>query len=423
MQIALQNSARKTLFLGSCWLLLAGYSSLCMKIFLAAHFSEQPDLASLQRAATLEPGNADYQYTLGRYYLLARQEPGTALPFFQSAVALNPHKALYWFDLSTTYQVLGDHNEQNHALENALLADPRTPDIAWQAANLYWVEGRPDKALHEFRVVAENDPSLTAAALERCWRIRPDVGALLTYAVPHRADVYSTFLTFLISINEAPAASRVWSEMAQLQQPIESRRVFEYVRYLVDRRDVDLARLVWTQAANLAGLSAYEPSPENLAVNGDFSLAMLNGGFDWLYESVPGVSLALDPTESHSGQRSLAITFDSGGLEDAGIRQWVPVEPNTGYSISVYFKSEGIEGAGGPRFVVQDRFSGDTLFSSDELKGAEFWKEVAGNFTTGPDAKLLVLRVQRVPAGQAIRGRLWIDGVRLVQQSPTEGGA
>ncbi len=149
---------------------------------------------------------------------------------------------------------------------------------------------------------------------------------------------------------------------------------------------------------------------------------MLNGGFDWLYEKSPDVSLALDPTEPHSGQSSLSIAFDSRGIEDAGIRQLIPVEPNARYEFSAYFKAENMQGAGGPRFTIQDQFTGTAYFASDELKNADFWKRVGGAFDTAPDAKLVVLRIQRVPAGNAIRGKLWIDGIRLVQEQLAEDG-
>jgi hypothetical protein len=150
-------------------------------------------------------------------------------------------------------------------------------------------------------------------------------------------------------------------------------------------------------------------------VNGDFSLPVLNGGFDWLYEKSSDVALALDPTESHSGHRSLSIIFDSRGMEDAGIRQLIPVEPHTEYEFSAYFKSEDIQGAGGPRFLLEDHFTRANYFASEELKDANVWKQVTGTFSTGPDTTLLVLRIQRVPAGNAIRGKLWIGGVRLAQ--------
>jgi hypothetical protein len=209
--------------------------------------------------------------------------------------------------------------------------------------------------------------------------------------------------------------------LVQLQTPVSTRYVFGYVRYLIDHRQIDHAGRVWRDAVNLAGLSAYQPSPANLVVNGDFSMPVLNGGFDWLYGSVPGVALAIDVTESHSAQQSLSIVFDSGGLEDAGIRQLIPVEPHSDYEFSAYFKSENLEGAGGPRFVLQDVSTGSSLFSSDELKGADFWKQVGGTFTTGPDTNLLVLRLARVPPNNAIRGKLWIDGVKLVRKQLLAG--
>jgi hypothetical protein len=426
MKIALQSPARKTIFLGACLTFTAVYIGLVSREFLADHFSRKLDIASLRRAARLEPGNAEYQYRLGHYFLQTQNDPETAAQFLRSATALNPHNAAYWLDLSRAYR-RANSDRQIDALQHAIAADPSTPEVAWDAANFYWALGETDKALQEFRVVVENDPYLPAAALERCWRIKPDVEALLLHVVPRNADAYSTFLDFLISKNEAVAASRVWTQMVQLQHPVEMRYVFAYVRYLIDRRDVAQAHLAWRQAASLCDLSGYQPSPENLVVNGDFGLPVLNGGFDWLYDKSSDVALALDPTESHSGHRSLSIVFDSGGMEDAGIRQLIPVKPNTEYEFSAYFQSEGIQGAGGPRFLLEDHFTRAKYFASEELKDANIWKQVEGKFSTGLDTELLVLRIQRVPAGNAIRGKLWIAGVHLaqrhvIQEQTTAGG-
>jgi len=420
MQIALHSPARKIIFLGACLSLTAVYVGLTARAFVADRLSQQLDFASLQMAARLAPGNAEYQYRLGRYFLQTQDSPETAEPFLKSAVALNSHNASYWFELSRAYQRLASPDQQKDALQHAIAADPSTPDVAWDAANLYWSWGETDRALQEFRVVLENDPYLPAAALDRCWRIKPDVNALLQDVVPPRADTYSTFLDFLISRNEPAAAASVWTQIVQIQQPIEMRYVFDYVRYLIERREVGQAHQAWRQAASLCDLLGYQPSPENLVVNGDFSQPVLNGGFDWRYEKLSDVSLALDPTESHSGHRSLSIIFDSRGIEDAGIRQLVPVEPNTKYEFSAYFKSEGPEGAGGPRFLLQDQFTATDYFASEELKDADFWKQVSGTFNTGPNTKLLILRIQRVPAGNAIRGKLWIDGVRLAKVHPAQ---
>ena len=403
------------------------YIGLVSREFFADYFSTKLDLPSLRLAARLEPHNAEYQYRLGEYFLQNQHEPKTAVPFFKSATALNPQKARYWLELSRVYQRLVNVDQQKDALQHAIAADPSTPDVAWDAANFYWARGETDQALREFRVVLESDPYLPPAALERCWRIKPDVDFLLGDVVPGNAEVYSSFLDFLVSRNEPAAAAKVWTKMAQLQQTVDPRHVFDYVRYLIDRRDVEQAHQAWRQAATLSDLSGYQPSPENLVINGDFSLPVLNGGFDWQYDKLSDVSLALDPTESHSGHRSLSIIFDSRGTEDAGIRQLIPVEPNTKYEFSAYFKSEGLEGAGGPRFLLEDRFTGENYFASEELKDEGFWKPVSGTFATGPATKLVLLRIQRVPAGNAIRGKLWIGGVRLahaslVQEQNAAGG-
>jgi hypothetical protein len=394
------------------------YCGFTLAEFLAAHFSRKVDLVSLQRATRLQPGNADYQYRMGRYFWLVQRSPEPAAQSYRAAVALNPHKARYWFDLAAVYQFLGDTAGQKDALERAIVADPATPDVAWEAANLYLVQGETDKALREFRVVLANDPYLPPAALQLCWRVKPDVDALLRDVVPPNA--YVSFLDLLVSKKETGGAAKVWAQLAQLRQPIETRYVFDYMRYLIGQREVDQANSVWQQAASLCGLSAYQQSAENLVINGDFGLTVLNGGFDWLYHASNGISLAIDPTQFHQGHRSLLISFDTDkrGIEDAGVRQLIPVQPNSAYNFSAYFRSENIEGAGGPRFAIQDVYSETIYFASDPLKDADSWQEVTGTFTTGAETKLLVLRVQRFPADRPIKGKLWIDGVSLVPAAP-----
>ncbi len=421
MHIALHSPWRKVAFLGTSLLLCTAYLSYSTREFLSAHFSEQANLPSLEQAVALEPTNASYWNLLGRYHLFVNQEPLAAVPLLQSAVKLNPHRADYWVDLSIAYQLLGQSEQQIVAIQNAISAEPRTPEVNWQAANLYWAIGDAETALHEFGIVALSDASLLAPTLESCWRIRPDANALLDHVLPVRADVYSGFLEFLISKNEAVGSAAVWERLAQLHSPVGTRYVFGYIHYLIGRGDVAQAARVWRDAASMAGLSAYQPSAENLVVDGDFSLPVLNGGFDWLYQTMPGVTLAIDPAERHSGQQSLSIAYYSTGLEDTGIQQLIPVEADSEYDFSAYFKSENLEGAGGPEFLLQDAFRGITYFSSAELKDSELWKQVSGTFRTSAESKLLLLRVARIPAYNAIRGRLWIDGVRLIKNRAAAG--
>jgi tetratricopeptide (TPR) repeat protein len=414
MRIAL-SPGRRTLLLAASSAVVLAYLAFSLTDYLAACFAQRTDLASLQRAVRLQPWNAEYRDRLGRHFFFQENSPDNAIRSYLSAVSLNPHQPRYWVDLANAYQVQGSAQQESDALERALRAGPTSTTVAWDAANLYAVMGDTGPALQRLRIVLEHDPYLPPAALQLCWRIKPDIDVLLRDVVPPIATVNTSFLEFLTSRKETESAARVWTQLAALLQPVERRYVFDYMRYLIGRQEVDQARLVWEQAANLSGLAAYQPSPENLIVNGDFSLSVLNGGFDWLYRQSSDVSFALDPTQSHAGHRSLLINFDARALEDAGIHQLITVQPNEKYDFSAFFKADDIQGAGGPRLAIQDLYTGRTYFSSDDLKDSTSWKQVSGMFTTGSETKLLIFRVQRVPARSPIRGKLWIDDLRLVQ--------
>ncbi len=389
------------------------YVLLAARLFVGSLFDEKAEIASLQRAITLDPWNADYRNHLGRYFSLVARDPGAAIAPFRAAEQLDPHAARYWFDLASAYQVLGDVSHQTEALEHAIQADPTTPDVAWEAANFYLVQGDEANALREFRVVLQNEPTLADPAIQFCLRINPDVDTLLRDVVPPRSEAYIAFLNLLMRKQETAGTAKVWAAMMATPQTFELRYVNEYLQYLLNHKDVDQARLVWQQAAPRFGLSAYVPSGRNLIVNGDFNLDVLNGGFDWQYDKQQSVTLTLDPSDFHSGHRSLLITFDGPGVTDAGIRQFVAVQPNTTYDFSAYYKNGEIEGAGAPHFTIQDVYTREVLYDSDELKEAGFWKSATGEFTTGADTKLVILHIRRLPEGSPIRGKLWVDDFHL----------
>ena len=310
---------------------------------------------------------------------------------------------------------LGESESEQRSLRRALEVDSHTPEIAWDAANLYLALGAINQAMREFQVVFENDATLTWPAIRTCWKIRPDIDYLLANVVP--PVVYPATLEFLIANGETAAASRVWEQISSAQQPMERKDLFGYVRYLILHHEVAQAARVWQQAAGMPALQAYQPSSENLLVNGDFSLDILNGGFDWVYQKTEGVLLALDPSETHSSARSLRITFDGPGIRDAGISQVIAVEPHTSYEFSAFYKASDMDGAGGMVFAVQDAYKETPLFMSEELRDADFWKKTGGAFTTADDSQLVMVRVVRVPSDSPIRGKLWIDGLQLVQSN------
>jgi len=390
----------------------AAYLVLTTTQFLAAQFSKSSRSSYLRKAIKLDPWNAEYRNHIGRFGLLVQQSPAKALPWLQSATSLNPNRSAYWLDRTIAEDLIGEFDSERKSLDRVSKSNPRSSNVAWQVANLYLSQSVIESAFREYRKVLENDPMLAPQALQICWRTRPDINFLVQNVVP--ATAYEQFLNFLLSSNESNAAAKVWDRIVSLQQPVERRYLFDYLRYLVNHRDPVQASRVWQEAAGLSDLAAYQPSEENLLVNGDFSLSILNNGFDWTYQKSSAVSLAIDPDESYSKSRSLRIVFQGPGLEDAGIRQFVSVEPDTEYAFSGYYKAAEMDGAGAPEFAIQDFYSGSKLFMSDGLRNTKSWTNVNGSFTTPPETHLLELRVARVPANRPIRGKLWIDDLKLV---------
>jgi tetratricopeptide (TPR) repeat protein len=417
MKIDFHSPARKWLtavILLACAVVYLGLSA---REFVAAWLGSRPEISSLQRAAWLDPGNAEYRNHVGRYYDLVARDPVAAIGQYKTAVQLNPHSARYWFDLASAYQVLGDTTNQASALERAIQADSMTPDVAWEAGNLYLVKGDTEKALHEFSVVLANDTSLASTAIQYCWRIDPDVDSLLRDVVPPNVDAYLAFMTLLETKQETAGAIKVWDALVKTRQPFEQRRSNDFFQYLIMHKEVDAATRVWQETADRFGLTAFLPSPNNLIVNGSFSLDTINAGLDWQHQKQASVQLTLDPSDYHSGPRSLLINFDGPGIHDAGIYQLVPVQPNTTYEFSAYYKNGEMDGAGGPHFTIQDMYSQAIYYESDELKDAGYWKSVTGVFTTPVDAKLLVVHIRRVPEGSPIRGKVWVDDLRLTRKN------
>jgi tetratricopeptide (TPR) repeat protein len=391
--------------------------------FAAEWLASRPQLTSLRAAVRLDPGNADYHRRLGRYYDVIALDPAPAMEQYQAAVRLNPHNARYWLDLASVYQVRDDIENQTHAMKRAVEVDPTSPKVAWEAANLYMSRDQTAAALHEFHVVMEGDPYLPETAMRMCWRMSPDVDLLLKEVIPARIDSYLAFLSLLMSKEQTPGTIKVWDALIGLHQPIEMQPVFNYIRYLLLHKAPDDASLAWREAASLLALNAYLPSSNNLIVNGDFHLDVLNGGFDWQHQKRGSVSLALDTTEFHAGHRSLSITFDGPGVADAGVYQVIAVQPNTADQFSAYYRNGDMEGAGGLHFSLEDLYTAHSYFLSDELKFGSVWKNVSADFTTDPDTKVLVLRIQRLPAGSPLRGKLWIDDFRLVAKQAAEGSS
>src|SRR3984893_4948515 len=231
MPIELRSPLRKFSFAGVSLVLVGLYLYLALGAYLASHLAASPTLSNLNKAARLEPSNAEYRELLGRNLALLGANLDDAIVSYRMAVHLNPYVARYWLDLAGAYQVAGRTSEQEQSVDHAVEADPTTPHVAWEAANFYLVQGDQERALRSFRVVLANDPDAVDSALQLCWRATRDANQILDRALPRRPELYLSFLRLLISEQEVAAAENVWNHLIALNQAFPTKLAFPYFQF------------------------------------------------------------------------------------------------------------------------------------------------------------------------------------------------
>ncbi|MCI0354663.1 MAG: hypothetical protein L0099_06455 [Acidobacteria bacterium] len=413
MQAGLESPLRKLTFLAICCLLVFLYAARAWRTARAAWAARTQQISGWERAATLEPGNAEHWQNLGRSYTLVLHDLARGRTCYETATSLNPYKARYWLDLALAHQLSGEVQQENRALERALAAEPTTPNVAWEAANLYVVQGNWEPALPLFRIVLQRDPSLRRQALELALRANRDVNQLLDQVVPPSLPVYVDFLNLLVRRKDDAAAGAVWERLLALGQPVPIPSALPYLNLLLGQQQADRARQAWQDLARVNPALSRHIAPDNLVTNGSFEGDILGSGLDWRVRAGAGTELAVDEEHAHSGNRSLRMRFNGANIGPVGLAQVAPVQPASGYSFAAYVKTDGVEGVNGPRLQIVDAATGATLFLSDELSGTQSWRAVLGEFSTGAQVRVVMLRVARVPAFGQARGTLWLDTVRI----------
>jgi tetratricopeptide (TPR) repeat protein len=406
------NVAVRWVILVAALAIAALYLHVVSRVYRAGVWAEDSTPENLKTAVQLEPANADYRYRRGRYALLNQDFP-SAIAGLESAIALNPFDARFWLDLASAKLATGDLDGTRQALFRALQVDPTTPEVVWQTANYELVQGDTELAIRRFHQLVENDPDTLLAVLNVCWRATQDADLIAQKVLPARPEAYFTFIRLLQNKGRPQAVAAVWSQLIALGQPFPAQLAFPYLDYLISQGELAEAQQAWKQLGLLnPALRDYVPS-SNQIVNGGFELDLLNGGLDWRYSAQAGASPIIDLTRAHTGHRSLAINFD-GSPEDSGVFQFVPVRGNTRYRFSGFMMAEDLQTISPPRFSVLGLRGNKPYVLTDGVTGSTDWQELQGEFTTGPEDDLLLVRILRAPRQRLIRGKIWVDDVSLV---------
>jgi hypothetical protein len=362
------------------------------------------------------PDNAAFPHLLGLRLSASDQDDDGAIANLRKAVTLNPNSGRYWLDLASVYQVTGNIEKQNEAVQSALDAEPGNPEVAAEAAQFFLVAGDADRAFPLFRQALGKNPQAAKAILLLCWSETRDANLLLAKAIPASPEPQLAFLRMLTEQKETTAANQVWQHLVGSHSSFQPQRSFFYFDYLLKEHEIARFDRAWHELARVSpNLQAYLPN-ENLMVNAGFEQPLLNSGFDWRYEPADHIAAGIDDKVAHSGTHSLSLSYDGNPAYDAGWTQFVPVQSNTDYEFSAWIKSDNVTSSSGPRIAIVDAYSGANLLLTDDVLDTHPWQEIKGSLRVPAQTELLAVKIVRAPANTRIRGRIWIDDLRLVKR-------
>ncbi len=414
MRVRLDSKAAKLITIAATVLLLAPYSFVAWSRYRAARASEHDDRGSLELAIRLEPGDAGYQERLGRYMLFVEQDAPTALVHFNAAAEINPNSARNWLGVAQSQLILGNSNAALQAIDRALEVDPTTPAVSWEAANLLLTLGQTQRAMQRFRLTLANDPTMVWQCLQLIRRIdSPAEAARL--ALPPDPAIYASFISLLLQSGDLQNAKLVWDELVGLKKSFDPRLSFPLLGGVIASGDLDSATRIWKDLAKVDPEVARLSKGDNLIHNASFEYNVLNGGFDWVLPATatPDPLLQTDVSVAHEGTRSLMASFDGTRPPELGIAQLVVLDGKSRFRFTGYIKSD-LQTANGLTFAIADLKTGNRVLQTDEVVDGAGWIKVTGEFRTGPEKSIYVIRILRT-GPSLIRGTAWVDDLSLVK--------
>jgi hypothetical protein len=390
----------------------------------AVHQASLGTRSGYQAAARLEPDNAENWYLLGRYWHYTLDEPDAsrAIQNYRHALFLNPRSADTWLDLAAVYESTGDLQNARDAFLQAKLAYPLSAAVAWRYGNFLRRQDEIPQAFAEIRSAVYADPKRSAEAFSRCWRVAPEVNAILDTVLPPDRNGYLAVIRELGADDQISAALTVWHRLVAIHPSFQLSDAIPFADVLIQKHQIGDARRVWDDALRLSNTPQNLDLPGSVLWDGGFETGLSGGAFAWAFPAPSGgVRSAFDPRQKHSGAYSLRLTFDGRhNVNFDGVCTNAEVRPQTSYRLSAWLRTQALTTDEGVRLRINwyaDPHTG-TLESSD-VRGTQPWTLIEMPWTSGIDVRYARVCVVRKPSAKfdsQIQGTAWIDDVALIPE-------
>ena len=392
--------------------------------------ADTPESIVASCAARLEPENAVNWYLLGRYWQYTLDEPDAAraIQNYRHALSLNPGYADAWLDFATAYESEGDLQNARNAFLQAKRVYPLSAAVSWRYGNFLLRQDEVPQAFAEIRRAAYADPKRSAEAFSRCWRVDPDINAILNAVLPPDRDGYLDVLRELGTQAQLAAALTVWNRLVSIHPTLKLSDAIQFSELLIQNHQIRDARRVWNDALRLSNTPENIDAPGSALWDGGFETGVRGGAFAWVFAaSSGGVQISIDSRQKHSGNYSLRLTFDGRhNVNFRGVCSNAEVRPETNYHLSAWVRTQALTTDQGVRLLLNsysdlNSYSEASSTMTSDVQGTQPWTHLESPWTSGKDVRYARVCVVRNASGKfdsQIHGTAWIDDVALIPDAP-----
>jgi hypothetical protein len=371
-------------------LVLLGLSYETLRGALADHYYRANTLASLTRAAEIDPSNAQTWLWLAEHQEYAGVDSTRAL---ETAARLSPYDSTPVIRLALRAELEGQRARAEQLLLEAAAID-RLYEPRWSLANFYFRSGDSEKFWPAVRSALDMAYGDQTPLYRLCWRFTSDPAQILRY-LPNRRLILAGYLRFLLENKHAADASTAAQSLSESAAPEDLQLLLTYLD-----QSPDLS--VWNTLCRRALLpySELDPNRGPILTNPDFRAAPLLHGFDWR------VTNTADLAAARTAPSGLRITLSGGQPESCELlSQLLAVTPGRRYRFQFEYHTSGIAPKTGLRWTVAGATTPD--LSSDTQENT------ALDFTAAAALERLALTCTRVPGATRIEGTIHLRNLSI----------
>jgi hypothetical protein len=341
-----------------------------------------------------------------------------AVESLEAAVRLSPSDYRWRVELGRAY-------EQAEKPESAEVEFRRAAELApsyafprWHLGNFYLRQGRAAEAFVELRNAAENNHTYREQVFSLAWDYFNKDPAKIEELAARTPDSLARLALFFAARGRAADSLRVWNSLSETDKAANPEIAKDIEQGLFIQR-------FFPQSLEFARQLGVDADTRSATVtNGGFERlvgAQSDSRFDWqINRNDSKIDISSDSSVKHGGGHCLRVSFRNYLKPDLyNLFQTVVVEPNLGYRLSFWLRTENLKSSGPPFLQIINANNDTPIAASKPFQtGTNDWQEYAVQIKTPENCNAITIRTVRQACGEQcpIVGTFWYDDFELRQQ-------